>query len=898
MSPDILRDVLDRLSRDFQFKEVKGWLRGGRCPQCGKKELYTNAENPWVVRCGRLTNCAYTGHVKDMYQDLFEHWSTRYQEQQKTNPNAAADAYMHHARGFDLARVKGWYTQESYFDNKKNAGSATVRFQVGSTWWERLIDQPSRFDKKARFKYGGSYSGQWWCPPDLDLSKEKEIWLVEGIFDAIALWLTGIPAVALLTCNNYPADAMEDLARSRDKKPVLIWALDGDRAGRGFTKKWVAQARKAGWLCSAATIPQTKTKKQDWNDLFLLGKHLEDEESRPLSKSGLEKYRYHGELLLAETATAKAMLIYNNNPRRSEFELEFQNRLYWFNMDVDKYQKAIERINEERPGLEQKELQDLAMAESGGIRQIANCHPFPLYYQANETTDEAWYYYRVDFPHDGKSVKNTFTSSQLSSSGEFKKRLLAIAPGAMYSGSNQMLDRSLERQLFNIKRVSTVDFVGYSKEHGCYLLGDVAVSGGKLHKLNDEDYFDIGNVAVKTLLQSIQLDINSNPSEYDNSWEQLLWKSAGAKGLVCLAFWMGSLFAEQIRKTQKSFPFLEIVGEAGAGKTYLIEFMWRLFGRNDEEGFDPSRATPAARARRFAQLAGMPTVLIESDREQSGSGMAVKSTYDWDELKTLFNGRSVRSRGMMTGGNDTYDPPFRGALVISQNNAVQSSEAIMSRIVHVYFDKSMHSDEGHQASKALSQMPVEALSGFILKATTREAQLVGMIDELAPKYGQQLLGNSLIRNSRIAQNHGQLMAMLDALQKLMKMTDEQYQAAKNLIEQMAVERCQALEADHPLVVEFWDMYEYLNGSEEEPVLNHSRTPQVEIAINLNHFMEVAIASRQQMPLLRELKTLLKTSKRYRFVESKVVNSAIKDRQSLTGLGTKSNSERCWIFAKG
>lgn len=49
-----------------------------------------------------------------------------------------------------------------------------------------------------------------------------------------------------------------------------------------------------------------------------------------------------------------------------------------------------------------------------------------------------------------------------------------------------------------------------------------------------------------------------------------------------------------------SFLFLEIVGEPGSGKTTLIQFLWKLFGR-DYEGFDPSKSTAAGRMRTFTQ---------------------------------------------------------------------------------------------------------------------------------------------------------------------------------------------------------------------------------------------------------------------------------------------------------
>ncbi|TCV00534.1 Toprim domain-containing protein [Paracandidimonas soli] len=896
MSPDLLTDALAHLA-EFEFKERGGWLRQGRCPSCSRKELYTKADAPWVVRCGRLNNCGYEIHIKELYPQLFEQWSSRYPSTPK-NPNAAAEAYLSIHRGFDISKIRGCYTQETYFDQKLNAGTATVRFQIGDTWWERLIDQPGRFGKKARFKYGGSYQGQWWVPPGVHPLNSQKLWLVEGIFDAIALMHHGIDALSLMSCNNYPEKALAELKANRptgSTLPVLVWALDGNEAGRRYIRKWKARAESEGWLCQAAVIPQRGRTQQDWSDLHLLDRAQEDPEKLHLSQEGLKRYLHEGALLTAKTASEKGLLIYNNSNNHTEFEFAHSNRLYWFKLDVDKYQHALNRIGEENGGLSDDELRERALNESNSIREIANCLPVPLYFQENRITDESWYYFRVTFPHDGKPVKNTFTSSQVSTASEFKKRLLGIAPGAVYTGSNQQLERSMKNQLFNIKRVETVDFIGYSRDLSCYVLGDVAMKDGSLYTLNNEDYFDIGQLSVKSLNQSVELKINSQPHEYQTEWVSQIYEAFGSKGLAALAFWFGTLFCEQIRQAQDSYPFMEIVGEAGAGKSTLIEFLWKLFGRSHYEGFDPSKSTNAGRARNFSQVSGLPVVLIESDREVTGEGKSHVKTFDWDELKTAYNGRSIRSRGMATGGNETYEPPFRGAIVISQNNQVSGSEAIMTRIMHLYFDRAGQSATTKAAANKLSRTDVACVSGFILAATKREAAVMAILNEKAPIYENWLLENPDIRTVRIAKNHGQLMALADALRLVIKITDEQHAELHEQIVRMAVERQMATNSDHPLVIDFWDMYEFLNGDDDiEPRLNHSRNPEREIAINFNHFVMVAADHRQQVPPLRDLKNLLKTSRRYRYDGQRVVNSAIHAR-NINHKG--STSERCWIFLK-
>ncbi|SDI77624.1 toprim domain-containing protein [Variovorax sp. OV700] len=945
MNRDLLEEIAGNLVQDFDFKRSPDgkYLRSGICPTCGKKSMWTYAASPWVVKCERTNNCGYEDHAKELYPDLFSSWTERFQKPElekpldQQNPNAAADAYLRDGRGFDLSLIKGTYAQESYFDARadqgRGAGTGTVRFQLAQTWWERLFDRPQRFGKKkANFKTGGSYAGTWWALPQLSfaapvaptpetalaralqaaspagparpaLPPPAELWLVEGIFDAIALAHHGIAAVALLSCNNYPEKALADLKATVDGQngavdmPRLVWAFDGDKAGRDFTLKYVKRARDAGWICSAAQIPQTDKRKIDWNDLHQRGR---------LEESHLEDYRYHGALLLAATPQDKALLIYNRTSKAS-FDFDHSNRLYWFKLDLDRYGKAEDRIKESiaqghTEPLNDDDLRTQALKESGVLQPIANCRPQALYYQRHEITGEAWYYFRVTFPHDGPEIKGTFTAGQLTTGSEFKKQLLHMAAGAIYSGTSLQLEIMMQRQLDNIKIVQTVDFIGYSASHKTYIFGKVAVRDGAVHEANKEDYFDFDKLSIKTLQKSIHLHVNTDRQGYDHSWQKHLWSAFGAKGYIALAYWFGSLFAEQVRGEQQSFPFLEIVGEPGSGKTTLIQFLWKLFGR-DYEGFDPSKSTSAGRLRTFTQVSNLPIVLIESDREtKSGSQSHVKS-FDWDELKDAYNGNSIRTTGVKTGGNETYDPPFRASIVISQNNQVQASQAIMERICHMTFDTRGFTSASYESAKALEKVEIEQVSGFILAALKREAEVMATVVADHDQNIRFLLEQDGIHKPRIAKNHAQLLAMATAMRSVVALDDAQFAQVQAQIVAMARERQQSINADHPLVHEFWEAFDYLDslgvesvkhGHIDRPLLNHSRDGD-QIAVNLNEFVEKANTHRQQIPLLADLKKVLRTSKTRRFIDIKSVNSAIRVRAE-AGLEVP-KTVHCWVFER-
>ncbi|MCZ4281678.1 toprim domain-containing protein [Kiloniella laminariae] len=862
---DVRQDVIKRLARDYKFKVVGDWFRGGVCPGCGKKEFFAHAKEPWTVKCGRENNCGWSSNVKELYPDAFANFNERYQPTEK-DPDATANAYMQFSRGFPLEKTRGWWRQGKYWNPNaigKYKGTATVKFDIdraNSISMERFIevlkirDPEDGVVKPQKAHFSGKFRGMAWMPPGVELDKIGELWLVEGCIDAIALNLKGIRAAAILACTNYPEEFLKLVPLS----VKLVWALDGDKAGKKYILRHAKKATEAGYCCEAAIIPPKGKEKLDWNDAYQLG--WLDEKGR------ITGFKYHGELLMAKSPFEKAMIIWARMGV-NHFAVDFGMKYYWFALDLEKFNKARDTMDEEE-----------AARQSGSISQIANCHFEFLYFLKSRFTDESWYYAKVQFPHKNTVVKDTFSGGQVAASAEFKKRLLSIAAGALFTGKGNQLDWIINRHLSNIKTVETVDFLGYAKEYGAYIFDQVAIADGKEYPINDEDFFEIGKHSIKTMNKSVHITIG-NREDYKPEWKDNLWNAFGPEGFAALTFFFGSLFAEQIRAIQKSYPFLEVVGAAGAGKSTLIEFLWKLLGRDDFEGFDPNKETVAARARKFSQGANIPVSLIESDREDKSK----VRQFDWDELKTAYNGRSHRGRGVKNSGNDTDDQPFRGSIVITQNNAVNASEAIMSRIVHFYFTTETQTKDSYRAAKELESTEVKHVNYFIRMACLAEKSILATVKEKAPAYEQQLSTISEIKSNRIAKNHSQMMALVDALAPLIGLTDDQHDAVISCFTNAAIKRQAALAADHPIVADFWEVVEYLQQDGTD--LNHSRNDKTEIAINLNDFVRWANIKQQTVPPIQDLKKHLKQSQSRKFKDVKVVNSGLEQNKSI----------RCWIF---
>ncbi|EKQ59897.1 toprim domain protein [Xanthomonas campestris pv. leeana] len=895
MQEDLRQLVLQRLARDYGLKHRSGtsYMRGGICPACSKKELYTFETKPWVVKCGREAKCGHELHVKDLYDDLFDDWSKRFPITQ-TSPTASADAYLESSRGFALAPLRGMYTQESYYDIKIKEGTATVRFALDKGgWWERLIDRPHRFGKqKARFAPGKSYAGAWWCAPAAAelMRTATEVWIVEGIFDAIALLQHGVCAASAMSCNAFPDESLRQLAKLRGGNlPTLVWGLDNEPGARDYTHKHARRADALGFKSRAALIAQPATgKKIDWNDLHLRAQAGSD--SQKQWDAALTEARYQGDLLMARSAIEKGLLMYDHN-QAAEFWLEYRSRLYWFEFDTVRFEKLLRDVEpDEDSEIDPDKLAKVRRAACS-VNKIANCYPEALYFQRQEVTDESWYYFRIDFPHDANSVKGTFTGGHISSASEFKKRLISLAAGAMFTGSGYQLDRLIEEQTEAIKTVEAIDFVGYSKEHRAYLLGDIAVRDGEVVTANEEDYFSFKKLRLKSTQKSIRMEIQRDPEAFRMDWLPWLWQCFGTHGMVAMTFWFGSLFAEQIRAGHKSFPFLEATGEAGAGKTTLLTFLWKLLGRSDYEGFDPAKSSKAGRARAMGQISGMPVVLLEADRSEPDKAHA--KAFEWDELKDFFGGGTLATRGVRNGGNDTYEPPFRGTIVISQNAAVDASEAILTRIVKLHFKRPQVTTESRIAADNLNALQVEELSHFLIKAVRCEGAILEKFAERVKFYEARLREKPDLRLERVIKNHAQMLALLDCLRMVITIPEEMIKATRDALLEMAFERQKAISADHPLVNEFWEVYEYLEATgNDKAVVNHSRDNS-RIAINLNQFAGKAAQFSQAVPDLKVLRGLLADSRRHKLVSANTaVNSAV-----LTNAFGAGTTVKCWVFSK-
>lgn len=255
----------------------------------------------------------------------------------------------------------------------------------------------------------------------------------------------------------------------------------------------------------------------------------------------------------------------------------------------------------------------------------------------------------------------------------------------------------------------------------------------------------------------------------------------GARGVLAMAWWMGAVHAGLIREEQTSFPFLQIVSAAGSGKSLLLDYLHKLNGLG-AYGHTLAQASQAARARIYASAAvnaDHPIIICES--YEGLPGHSIDESFDWDELKPLYNSCPVnfgeyRSQQLQT---------FKGALIITANQPLECSAAVSSRMIVV--DLSAKDAQPTRIRlDAIAEVDLLKASAFGLEVKEREAWISNNIRYFGPAYQKELrekYGSAL--NARTALNCSQMLVLLDLLCNLLSIDDALRLESRKLVHDIA-----------------------------------------------------------------------------------------------------------------
>lgn len=884
---DIKEELISALKSDrkINFKEVGNEFRDGICPKCGEKELYVSMTQPFRVQCRRANNCDYSESTRVLYPEIFENLSKKHPATD-LNPHATADAYLSINRHFRLETIKGMYEQ-SWKKLKNGTFAATIRFPLWDNhYWERIIDADKVAEnegKKAHISYGTSYAGLAWIPKGMEFNQNDIIYITEGIFKSISFLQIGKKSISALSCSNVPLDIIKEHS---GKNITWVLAGDNDHAGITSTAKHLEKVKTLGEKCLVA-FPEHEN--VDWDDEYRNGK---------LTDKYLEECIWRGYFFLADSPKMKAFFLWGKN-LQSHNIFDFHNSLYSYLIEDG---STTEDIKKDK-GCYTKKWSEHTYSEEtqkffdsiAKIQRISNCFPLFLYEQENTERKIRSYVIEIKSAHGNKTRITDLSNKAMLAPKDFSAELLKAGSGFVFDGDYLDLkfirDSWLNRKL---NCLEVVDFIGYSKEYKTYIYPDFGFKNGNLLTRVNNDYIAWNDFKTKTTLQNIP--ILYNKSFNAESWIEEFKQVFHYNGIALLSWWLGSLFAEQVKEKQASYPWFELTGEPSTGKTTLIKFLWKLTGRSNFEGFDPCKDNPKARDRHMKQVGNLPVVFVEGDRKDA------KYSLDLNEYKNCydFNGM-LRSTAKADYTNETNTFPFRGTLLIAQNAQIESDPAVLERICYFHCTKEHHFEGSAEiVEKFKEEISTQDVCGFLSKALKNEPMLMNNYLE---KYKEirVWMKNKGLKHSRLVHNYSQIAAWTWQLPFMFndKISQAECQAIQTHLLEKGIERASRIQGDHPMIQQFWEYYDDINyeycsssipGENYEinrvkEVLNHSIEKNL-IAINLTHFETVISLRHLQRLPFDQLKKILPYSKRYKFIENKVIKSALEN-----------ISKRCWIFRK-
>ena len=739
----------------FNFTEDAKYFKGGTCPACRQKTLYIKKENLFKVVCNRKEKCRYSITIKELFPDLFGNLR-KSAPATPEDPTKTVDTYLQWMRGFrDLSLFKGHYVQNV----RKILGVEypTARFYLAEgVYWEKIIDSQGR---DSHFE--GSYKGlAWSLHPKEDL--KGSVFLTEGIFDAMALEISGRQAVSAMSAGHIPdAYLTELLGRG------IRWhaAYDNDNAGIEGVKKIV------DWLHSQGeevviSLPETG---KDWNDHLRDGKIFEDD--------FFDDCRFRGELIEAQDPKSYGEILVRKY--RMPLCFEFDD-CYW--------------------GIYQEKNDQIVSRQSNFSLQL-------LYTLNNETTDDVLYMFRVKYKNKSRDREIQLSSSKISNLQAFREGVMNRAPGAIWKGQQQALYFNLLEKYFLRPPVEVrcLQQIGYDDKTRAYVFPDHAYAAdGRLIEPNEHDFISFSSKHDDNVKVIAKKKNNHFRREESFDWKvtDTLIDAWSWEGFCVFSWFFVSCFCEQIGNEFGWFPFLSIYGPPNTGKSSLVKLAWKFLGRNHEGIQATKKFSDKYIARQLALFSGIPTVIKEINK--------APSSFNLEDLLPAFDRDPIIGRAEMTHGLETYDFPFRSALIFAQNEEPFESQQLKSRIISLKFcDKrfNLHNKISLAASKVLRKKAISEVCGFRHFIMSQHQQHLQDLMDLYPVNEEKFF--KISETSRVAQNYALLWTACTILGKHVPRWEEIRASCFDYLVQSIKEKERILQLDNFMLNRFFEVLDDL-----------------------------------------------------------------------------------------
>jgi hypothetical protein len=698
-------------------KETNSYIEQLVCPECGEQRAYAHRDRPFAIICNRQNCCGATTKTIPLL-DIAARFEERCQPTKEDEHRPAREFLKMRGLPADLLKK----TSFKYFRQTRKGCGGGVFFPVGETWSGRLFSPPPGEGKTHTV---GALNGQFWQLDAKEYSKDKPLYITEGIINALSLFAMGHQAVALVAANTEPKKF--DLTKLQGLGSELVLAFDNDEAGAKYTKRWTAYLKQKD-VAFSAILPV----KGDWNDLLTDAETPEEAAER--FEEEQQDYETEARLALAATAQEYAQIYAKANGYAPGL-FPFNGCYWWSSSKETKDEDLITTIR----------VSDFTL--SVNHFQISEKDP---------DRPEFKYSLRIK-PRKGRSINALATGTDLKSSDTLRGFFFNHAK-ASWTGSTAAAYALGEIILHSeAPEVRQAEQMGHDPKTGWHILKHVAISPkGQVVQPEKGGYFRLSG---KDCIRPFWTDtLKPEPSDKGFFKAEVVPAIKGAwgdKGLAALSFLTASLFVNKVKPELGFFPFLSLCGDRSTGKTKLIRTLNNMQGLN-EEGLPINGAnTQKGQLNVISQVSGMMKALLEGNDK-------TKTKFDYDSILTGYNyGNPLKTSAKFSNDNREETIPFNGTISFVQNIEQFESPAQKSRVISLPFKQNELNSETKAAHDKLIAIAPQKLAGFLL-LVLQDRGYYEANWKAAHDKAKELLASSLPDN-RINENHAVLLAFHNLL---------------------------------------------------------------------------------------------------------------------------------------
>lgn len=727
-----------------QTKKTGDYWGPCTCPVCGKKnKAYTFAESPRKLMCNSASCEAYKDNggvsmaeILDITFDIEKEYPSSPKE-----PNRTSDAYLQ-SRGLKKT-LKNSGTM--HWKDIRGSGQGGVMFDAGKNiagkqvFTGRLYKTPTSGGKSH---HSASVTGCIVKHPGIKHDYAKPVHLVEGPIDSYSLEEMGAQAISVISTSQDPVKLQHHL---KEYKKIIL-CFDWDDSGIRCTKKFLKVFPDAEVMFME--------KGKDWNDLLCSGPIAQ---ATAKLKGNRQQYLDNGRLALA------------SNPHeygRLYWELFKKSGLYifagstWFS-EIMTRGKDEPTPKMERCGLFTIEV--LCFIDVGGAMNNKE------------------YHYKLKIhPVGSRPIECIATYRDLSTARDFNAFLLRTCKCTFEGKTNAMTAILVEIAGAKAPVARKTEYLGLDHVSGWWVSNEWAVDqNGGHHQKDDNGLFKVNqSEMLMPAEQAMSKNIiapSLNPTYSIQQIYKLITDAFPVVGPIGFAWFVGSIFVNEVKKSLGFSPFLSIFGSAGTGKTCFVEELQLLQGW-DSEGRDLSNSSSdKGQSRELYGASGMFRAFLEVTEENE------KKLFSFINILAAYNRGGGSIKAQKTNDNSVNESNLYCALLFCQNVEVWHNKQQKTRNVSLHFTEENLNEATKAAYEKLIAIPKEDKATVTVSILKKRKEFMGSFDE---EYKTTLADLEFVPPGRVRNNYALILSWHRLFCKIFSIENEIFQS----VEEMAIEK--------------------------------------------------------------------------------------------------------------